>query len=255
MSLVCSELSIRFGGLVALNSVSLELKPGMMTGLIGPNGAGKTTLLNCISRLYAPSSGTMTFNGADLLKRKSHELTQMGITRTFQHLELFESMTVLENLIVGLHSNARRNYITAAFNTAQSEDNEDELLGRAEDISEFLNIDRYMHYPVSILPFGIRRYVDLGRALISKPKLLLLDEPASGMSQNGVADLRAIINKIREEMPTTILLVEHNVNLVMELCEYISVLEFGKNIAFGTPLEIRNDKKVIDSYLGEKEDR
>jgi branched-chain amino acid transport system ATP-binding protein len=251
------DVSIRFGGIVALDGVSFDVPAGTILGLIGPNGAGKTTMFNCITRMYTPNSGRIVFDGHDLLRDARHEIIGRGLARTFQNVELFRRMSVLENVLCGLHAQVGAHplqFLLAGFGWPGVTRKERHARARALEALEVVGLGRQAELPVAGLPFGTLKAVELARALVSRPRLLLLDEPAGGLNHDEVGELGDLIGRIHRELELTVLVVEHHMNLVMGISDRVVVLDFGRKIAEGTPREVREDQAVIDAYLGAEAD-
>jgi branched-chain amino acid transport system ATP-binding protein len=246
-----SGLSVRFGGIVALNEVSFDVGRGQVCGLIGPNGAGKTTLFNCLSRLYQPETGRIAFDGHELLQQPRHRMAALGIGRTFQNLALFRSMTVRHNIMVGGHCTISGGFVANALRLPLVAREEARLAERTDALLAALDLAALADAPVQGLTFGTRKRVELARALACEPKLLLLDEPAGGLNSEEVEKLRELILMVRERFNLTVLLVEHHMNLVMRVSDKVVALDFGRKIADGTPDEVRNNPEVVRAYLGE----
>jgi branched-chain amino acid transport system ATP-binding protein len=246
-----SDLSVRFGGIVALAQVSLQVEAGCVYSIIGPNGAGKTTLFNCISGIYPTRSGSVAFEGREILGMKAHKISQIGIARAFQNIELFRGMTVLDNLLSARGHLLDYGLLSAAWFWGRCKRHEVECRDKAEDVIEFLDLQKYRKTPVGALSYGVQKRVELGRALTMDPKLMLIDEPVSGMNLEETEDMARYILDINEEMSITVLLIEHDMGVVMDLSDRVAVLNFGVKIAEGTPAEIARNRDVINAYLGE----
>jgi len=247
------NISISFGGLKALNQVSFEISRGEVFSIIGPNGAGKTTIFNCINRFYDLDEGKFSLEGQDISHIKPHEVAEKGIARTFQNIELFKNTTVLDNLILGRHRRRRSNVFIEALFSRSVQKQELESRERAEEIIDFLDLEAFREQRVVNLPYGVQKTVELGRALAMDPKLLLLDEPSSGLNVEETEDLSFWISDIKEELGITILLVEHNMRFVQQVSDHILALDFGETITQGNPADVLNHPEVMKAYLGEED--
>jgi branched-chain amino acid transport system ATP-binding protein len=251
------DVSIRFGGIVALDGVSFDVPAGTIVGLIGPNGAGKTTLFNCVTRMYTPNEGRILFDGHDLLRDARHRIIGRGLARTFQNVELFRRMSVIENVLCGLHVQVGGHpleFLLAGFGWPGVARKERDARMRAMEALELVGLGGQAELPVAGLPFGTLKAVELARAIVSRPRLLLLDEPAGGLNHDEVLELGKLIQRIHRELDLTLLVVEHHMALVMGISKHIVVLDFGKKIAEGTPREVQANPAVIDAYLGAETD-
>ncbi len=243
-------ITVRFGGITALDGVTFDVPRGGVCGLIGPNGAGKTTLFNCLSRLYQYQEGDLLWEGRSLTNTPVHQIADLGIGRTFQNLAMFRTMSVEQNVMIGAHSQSKGGFFANAVRLPLVRREEDRVRAEAHEIMRYLDLLPFRERAVGDLPFGIQKRVEMGRALAAKPKLLLLDEPAAGLNHEELSGLDTLIKDIRTRMGITVLLVEHHMSLVMSVTDHIVVLNFGRKIAEGTPTEIQNHPDVIAAYLG-----
>jgi branched-chain amino acid transport system ATP-binding protein len=243
-------VTLRFGGVRALHGVSFAVRPGELFAVIGPNGAGKTSIFNCVNGVYRPQEGAIRFEGADVRRRSPADIARMGVARTFQNLGLFASLSVIDNLMLGRHHLMRTGFVTGALWWGRAKREEVEHREAVERVIELLELEAHRHTHAGLLPYGIQKRLELGRALAMEPKLLLLDEPVAGMNLEETEDMARYILEIREALDVSIVLVEHDMRMVMDLADRVMALDFGREIATGTPGEIQSDPRVVEAYLG-----
>jgi branched-chain amino acid transport system ATP-binding protein len=251
MSLFQAEdISIRFGGIRAVDAVSFNVEPGEVFSIIGPNGAGKTTIFNLISRIYQPTAGRLMFDGQDITRTPAHRIASLGIARTFQNIELFTNATLLQNLLIGRHCHAQASFLAQLGFLPSARREEITHREKVEDVIAFLDLERYRDTLIANLPYGVRKVVELGRALCTEPRLLLLDEPSSGLNLEETEVMGFWIDDIKKDLGITVIMVEHDMNLVRQVSDRVMALNYGRMMALGTPVEVQNHPEVIRAYIG-----
>jgi len=245
-----TEVVKRFGGLTAVNKINFDLAKGQIASIIGPNGAGKTTFFNTLTGIYTPEEGTIIFNGGSLIGLRPDQIAAHGVARTFQNIRLFGSMTVIENILVGMHTQLKQTVVDALFRSKNFSNEENDAESKAKELMDFVGLKNVGNELAMNLPYGGQRRIEIARALAANPTLLLLDEPTAGMNPNETADAIKLFRRIRDEKGITVLLIEHDMRVVMSISERISVMDYGEKIAEGTPAEIRSNQRVIEAYLG-----
>ena len=244
------NVSLNFGGVKALDDISFEVKEGSLFSIIGPNGAGKTSVFNCVNGIYRPTSGEIKIYDQEIADLKPDKIANLGVSRTFQNIELFENMTTLDNILIGAHKHINYGPVTSMLRTKKVKNQEDEARDIAEDVIDFLEIEEHRFSYILSLPYGIQKRIELGRALAMKPKVLLLDEPAAGMNNEETEDIARFILDIHEELGVTIILVDHDMNMVMDIASEVVAMDFGEKLFQGLPEDAAKDQKVVDAYLG-----
>lgn len=252
--LTLADVELNFSGVKALQGVDLEVHDNELFAVIGPNGAGKTSIFNVLSGVYRPQQGTVEFNGHDILGLPPHRIAGLGLSRTFQNIELFENLNVVDNLMLGRHAHLGYGWPSAVAWLGRAKDSEIRNRRRVEEIIDFLEIEGYRELPVGMLPYGVQKRIELGRALAMEPVLLLLDEPVAGMNAEETEDMARFILDVRDELKIPMILVEHDMGLVMDLADRVMAMDFGKPLITGTPTEVQNHPDVIRAYLGPVED-